>query len=114
MLKWDRVPLNLMTLETITDERDLLIRRMLLLPGEATPWHVDRCRRFTVVVRGEHLQIEFEGSDESHRASVHPGLAEWNEPTEVVHRAVNIGASPYEEVVTFYRTVPNQEPQPAK
>jgi hypothetical protein len=66
-----------MTLETITDERDLLIRRMVLAPGEATPWHLDRCRRFTVVVRGERLQIELEGSDESHTASVYPGLAEW-------------------------------------
>ncbi len=100
-------------METITDEPDLLIRRMLLAPGEATPWHVDRCRRFTVVVRGERLRIEFE-ADEPHTASVHPGLAEWDEPTDVIHRAINGGTGPYEEVTTFYRTTPHQDPQPPK
>ncbi len=81
-----------MARETIADESGLLIRRMVLAPGEATPWHTDTCRRFTVVVRGERLQIEFEGSDEKHTVSVHAGLAEWDEPTEVVHRAVNTGS----------------------
>ena len=106
--------LDLMRLETITDERDLLIRRLLLAPGEATAWHIDRCRRFTVVVRGERLQIEFKEPVEPHTTSVHPGLAEWDEPTDLVHRAVNTGTNTYEEVVTFFRTRPNQEPQPAK
>jgi quercetin dioxygenase-like cupin family protein len=108
------VPLELVTPEIITDEPGLLIRRTILAPGEMTPWHIDRCRRFTVVVRGERLQIEFDGSNECHNVNVHPGQAEWDEPNEVVHRAINIGASPYEEVVTFYRRTPHQDPQPAE
>ena len=48
--------------EVITDRPDLLIRRTILEPGEATPWHVDACRRFTVVVRGRELAIEYRDS----------------------------------------------------
>ncbi len=103
-----------MPVEIITDEPDLLIQRMILAPGEATPWHVDRCDRFTVVIRGDRLQIEFEGPNENQEVNVRPGLAEWDEPSDVVHRAVNTGAGVYEEIVTFYRTTPHQEPQPGK
>ena len=42
--------------ETITQRDDLVIRRLVLEPGEAMPWHVDACRRFSVIVRGERLQ----------------------------------------------------------
>ncbi len=100
-----------MATEIVTDEPHLLIRRTVLAPGEATPWHVDRCRRFTVVIRGEGLRIESQGSDEVD-VRVWAGQAEWDEPTDVVHRAVNVGGGPYEEVVTFYRTSADQNPQP--
>lgn len=103
-----------MPVEIISDEPDLLIRRMILAPGEATHWHVDRCRRFTVIIRGERLRIEFPGSDETHDVTVRPGQAEWDEPTDAVHRAVNAGPGPFEEVVTFYRTTPYEEPQPSR
>jgi len=43
--------------ETITERADLIIRRHILQPGEALPWHTDRCHRFTVVVSGEALSI---------------------------------------------------------
>ncbi len=43
--------------ETITERADLIIRRHILEPGEALPWHTDPCQRFTVVVSGESLSI---------------------------------------------------------
>jgi quercetin dioxygenase-like cupin family protein len=98
--------------EVITDRPDLLIRRMILQPGEATPWHVDRCHRFTVVLQGERLTIEHRDSPETVDVRVHPGEAGWDEPDDAVHRAVNTGATAFEEVVTFYRAVPDQDPQP--
>ena len=101
-----------MEYEQITDRPDLVIRRLVLEPGEATPWHTDACHRFSVVVRGERLRIEFgDGSPPLH-VEVEPGLAEWDEPTDAIHRAVNAGATAFEEVVTFYRPEPGVDPQP--
>jgi hypothetical protein len=56
------------------------IRRQVREPCEAMPWHVDPCRRFTVVVRGELLRIEFRETGDSVKVPVHPGMAEWDEP----------------------------------
>lgn len=99
-------------LEIITDRDDLLIRRQVLAPGAATPWHTDACHRFTVVVSGDGLTIEFLDGDEPHRVPVAPGLADWEAPEPRAHRAVNTGSVPFEEVVTFYRDHPGQDPQP--
>lgn len=101
-----------MEIETITSRDDLLIRRMVLAPGEAMFWHVDNCHRFSVVVRGTRLGIEYRDSQERVEVEVHPGLADWDAPEARVHRAVNLGAEPYEEVVTFYRDGADVEPQP--
>lgn len=101
-----------MSTETITSENRLLIRRMVLGPGEATGWHTDLCHRFTVVVRGSLLRIEF-AQDESVQVPVHAGLAQWDAPIAQVHQAINAGPGVYEEVVTFYLDAPGQEPQPA-
>jgi quercetin dioxygenase-like cupin family protein len=99
-------------LEVITQRDDLLIRRLVLEPGEAMAWHTDSCRRFSVVVRGERLRIEFRESGEQVGVAVHPGMADWDEPESRVHRAVNVGRTPYEEVVTFFLEAPGAEPQP--
>jgi hypothetical protein len=101
-----------MRLETITDNDKLLIRRLVLEPGEAMFWHVDTCRRFTVVVRGSRLAIEFRDSGLCREVDVHPGLADWDEPEPRVHRAINRGDEAYEELVTFYLPAPNVDPQP--
>ncbi len=98
--------------EIITDTDELLIRRLVLEPGEAMFWHHDACRRFTVVVRGERLRIEYRNSDEVTEFAVAAGEAGWDEPEDRVHRAVNVGSTPFEEVVTFYRSAPDLEPQP--
>ena len=63
--------------EIITKRDDLLIRRLILDPGEAMPWHTDSCHRFSVVVRGEQLRIEFRDSGEQVAIPVHPGMADW-------------------------------------
>ena len=96
----------------ITKRDDLVIRRLVLEPGEATPWHTDSCHRFSVVVRGEELRIEFRATGQHINVAVHPGTADWDEPDARIHRGVNAGATPYEEVVTFYLDTPGSDPQP--
>jgi hypothetical protein len=98
--------------EVITRRDDLVIRRLILQPGEAMRWHADRCSRFSVVVRGEELTIEFRDTGERVRVAVEPGMAGWDEPDARVHRGINTGSTPYEEVVTFYLASPGLDPQP--
>lgn len=101
-----------MRAETITKRDDLVIRRLVLEPGEAMPWHTDSCHRFSVVVRGEQLRIEFRDTGEAVTVAVYPGMADWDEPDVRVHRGVNAGSTPYEEVVTFFLHSPGIDPQP--
>ena len=101
-----------MRLDTITERDELVIRRMVLEPGESTPWHTDACRRFTVVIQGDALTIEYQDSGVLRAVTVSAGLADWDGPEKLAHRAVNSGVQTFEEVVTFYRTHPDQEPQP--
>jgi len=103
-----------MTDEVITDRPDLLIRRQTLAPGSATPWHVDACHRFSVVVRGERLRIEFRDGSEPIDVEAPRGLAGWDAPEPRVHRAVNVGAVHFEEIVTYYRDPPGCEVQPPR
>jgi hypothetical protein len=98
--------------ETITERTDLIIRRHILEPGEALPWHVDRCHRFTVVVTGEALRIEYRDSKAAEEFPVRAGLADWDAPQPKVHRGINIGSVPYEEVIMFFIDEPGMEPQP--
>jgi hypothetical protein len=98
--------------ETITQRDDLIIRRHTLEPGEALPWHTDLCHRFTVVVSGEALRIEYRDTGELQTFPVHPGLADWDAPEPRVHRGINAGAVPYEEVIVFFIDRPGMEPQP--
>ncbi len=101
-----------MQFEVITQRDDLLIRRQVLQPGEALPWHIDLCQRFTVVVSGERLRIEYRDTGEMVEIAVHPGLADWDEPQPRVHRGVNAGTITYEEVVMFFLPSPGIDPQP--
>ncbi len=99
-------------IELLTEEETLVIRRMKLEPGEAMHWHHDVCRRFTVVVQGSRLGIEYLNDSEDIEFDVFPGMTGWDEPESQVHRAVNRGADTYEEVVTFYRENSSIDPQP--
>ena len=101
-----------MQTEVITRRDDLLIRRARLAPGEATPWHVDLTHRFTVVVTGDRLAIEYRDAGAAEAFAVHPGLADWDPPEPRVHRAVNVGAETFEEVVMFFLPDGVSDPQP--
>ncbi|MCP5056121.1 MAG: hypothetical protein GY937_05270 [bacterium] len=79
-----------MRTEVITKRNDLIIRRLVLEPGESTAWHIDPCHRFSVIVRGEELSIEFPETGDRLSVSVHPGMVDWDEPEERVHRGVNL------------------------
>lgn len=98
--------------EIITDEPTLLIRRTILEPGQATPWHTDSCRRFTVIVAGRALRIEYRDGEKVIPVDIRPGMVDWDEPEPRVHRAVNVGSTTFEEIVTFLRSSPDQDPQP--
>ena len=87
------------------------MRRLLLEPGEAMPWHRDPWHRVTVVLRGSALAIEFRDG-ERHELDVRPGQADWDEPTDRVHRGVNIGADAYEEIAIFFLDRPHAVAQP--
>lgn len=101
-----------MRVETISERDDLVIGRQVLEPGEAGPWHTDPCTRFSVVVRGERLRIEFRDTPECGDVPVEPGMAGWEPPEPRAHRAVNVGRAPFEEVVTFYLEEAGSDPQP--
>lgn len=98
--------------DVLSRDATTLARRVVLEPGEASPWHRDVCRRFTVVVRGDALAIEYRDGDEGERFPVSPGIAGWDEPEPRAHRAVNVGSEAYEEVVLFVLPTPDVEPQP--
>jgi hypothetical protein len=102
----------LMKKEILSKRFNTLIRRLILEPGEAMPWHTDACTRYSVIIRGDSLGIEYRDSGEIHSFPVHPGLAEWDEPQPRVHRGLNTGTVPYEEVVIFFLDNPDMEPQP--
>lgn len=101
-----------MKLETITEQGDLVIRRMILAPGETMYWHTDTCRRFSVIVSGSKLAIEYRDSGDREEFDVAPGMVGWDDPEDRVHRAINAGSDDYEEVVTFHRSSAAIDPQP--
>jgi hypothetical protein len=49
---------------------------------------------------------------ESDRFEVSPGQAGWDEPTDRVHRGVNVGEQPYEEIAIFFLDHPDAVAQP--
>ena len=91
-----------------------MARRLRLAPGEAMPWHRDPFQRVAVIVAGDLLSIEYRDGGESQRVGVTPGQVEWEEPTERVHRAVNVGQHPYEQVTVFLLDRPHAVAQPTE
>jgi hypothetical protein len=98
--------------ETLSRRGTTLVRRLVLEPGETTAWHSDPYHRFTVVVRGDALAIEYRDTSEVQRIAVSSGLADWDAPTERVHRGVNVGNTTYEEIAMFFLDRPDDIPQP--
>jgi hypothetical protein len=77
-----------------------LVRRLVLQPGEAMPWHVDPHNRVTVVLRGDLLRIEYKDGGEPLTIRVEAGQTDWGEPSDRP-RGVNAASVPYEEVTIF-------------
>jgi quercetin dioxygenase-like cupin family protein len=90
-----------------------LVRRLRLAPGEAMPWHRDPYHRVTVILHGDAIGIEYRDGSESLRFDVTPGQVDWDEPGgDRVHRGVNVGEQPYEEITIFFLDHPDAVPQP--
>ena len=101
-----------MTEEVLHHRGTTLVRRLRLAPSEATPWHRDPYHRVTVVLAGDALSIEFRDGAQPHHVDVTPGQTDWDEPSTRVHRAINVGLQPYEEVTIFFLDRPDAVPQP--
>jgi quercetin dioxygenase-like cupin family protein len=101
-----------MTEEVLHKRGTTLVRRQCLAPGESTPWHRDPFHRVTVVLSGDALVIEYRDGSPGDRFAVRPGQVDWDEPTDRVHRGVNVGQEPYEEIVVFFLDHPDAHPQP--
>ena len=100
-----------MSEEILHRRGNYLVRCQTLRPGEATPWYRDPYRRLAVVLSGDALKIEFRDGT-SKEFGVSPGQTDWDEPSERVHRGVNIGRRIYEEVTVFFLDRPDAVPQP--
>jgi hypothetical protein len=42
------------------------------------------------------------GGSSSHHVKVTSGQVDWEEPSDRIHRAVNVGDAPYEEITVFF------------
>jgi quercetin dioxygenase-like cupin family protein len=100
--------------EVLFQRGTILVRRLRLAPGEAMPWHRDPFHRVAVVLQGDALAIEYREGSESKRFEVAPGQVDWDEPTDRVHRGVNVGGQTYEEVTVFFLDRPDAVPQPTE
>jgi quercetin dioxygenase-like cupin family protein len=100
--------------EVLFQRGTTLVRRLRLAPGEALPWHRDPFHRVTVVLHGEALAFEYRDGGESHRFQVTPGQVDWDEPTHRIHRGVNVGEAPYEEITVFFLDRSDAVPQPTE
>jgi quercetin dioxygenase-like cupin family protein len=98
--------------QVLHHRENFLVRRQWLAPGEATPWHRDPFHRVTVVLSGDLLRIEFRDGGEPLPWKTTVGEVDWSEPSDRVHRAVNVGQEIFEEVVTFFLDRPDADPQP--
>jgi hypothetical protein len=78
------------------------------------PWHRDPYHRVTVVLSGDALLIEYRDGGPAERIALAAGRVDWDEPTARVHRGVNAGAEPYEEVAVFFLDRADAVPQPVE
>jgi len=98
--------------EVLHHRGNYLVRRQRLAPGEATPWHRDPFHRVTVVLSGDLLNIEFRDGGKTQACKITVGEVDWSDPSDRVHRAVNVGQEVFEEVVTFFLDSSDAVPQP--
>jgi hypothetical protein len=100
--------------ETLFHQGTIMVRRLRLAPGEAMPWHRDPFHRVAVVLDGDRLSIEYRDGGEPVVVQIAAGQVDWGEPSARLHRAMNIGKQPYEEVTVFLLDRPDAVPQPGE
>jgi hypothetical protein len=100
------------TEETLHHRGTTLVRRLTLAPGEATRWHTDPFHRVSVVLTGEALTIGYRDGGTTKSIPAAAGQVDWDEPGLRVHRAVNAGQGPYEEIAVFFLSKADDVPQP--
>ncbi len=100
--------------EVLFQRGTTLVRRLWLAPGAAMPRHRDPFHQVTVVLRGDALAIEYRDGSERQRFQLAPGQVDWDEPTDRMHRGVNVGEQPYEEITVFFLDRPSAVPQPTE
>jgi hypothetical protein len=61
---------------------------------------------------GELICIEYRDWREIQGIEVYPELADSDAPQSQVHRGINAGTVPFEEVIVFFIDEPGMEPQP--
>ena len=98
--------------EVLHHRGNYLVRRQRLNPGQATPWHRDPYHRVTVVLSGDMLNIEFRDGGKTQPCKIMVGEVDWSEPSDRVHRAVNVGQEMFEEIVTFFLDRSDAVPPP--
>jgi hypothetical protein len=72
-----------------------------LLPARLCRGTAIRSIELQWFLEGDLLSIEYRDGGGSLRVEVTPGQVDWEEPSARVHRAVNIGKQPYEQVTIF-------------
>jgi hypothetical protein len=97
--------------QTLHHRGTIIVRRLRLGPGEATRWHRDPFDRVSIVLSGDVLAIEFRDGP-TEQVKLLPGQVDWDQPGDRIHRAVNIGSTPYEEITVFFLAHPDDVPQP--
>src|SRR4051794_17720516 len=88
--------------ETLHHRGTILVRRLLLTPGEATRWHRNPFHCVTVVLNGDSVAIEFRDESPKQQIRVTPGQVDWHEPSDRAHRAINVGHAAYEDITVFF------------
>ena len=101
-----------MRTEVITKRDDLLIRRQILEPGQAGPWHTDPCHRFSVVVSGTACASSSARPASRSRCRCTRGWRTGTLPSPVSTVPSTSGTLASEEVVSFYLDPPGIEAQP--
>jgi len=98
--------------EVLIRRGNTLVRRLRLATGEAMPWHHDPFHRVTVILQGSEIAIEYRDGSKGQRFTVKPGQVDWDEPTDRIHRGINVGDEPYEEITVFFLKRSDDVPQP--
>src|SRR5262249_10255269 len=98
--------------EGVHHRGEYLVRRQRLMPGGGTPWDRDPFYRVAGGLEGGFLSIEVRHRGGGQTRKDTSGEVDWVEPSDRIHRALNVGREVFEEVVTFFLDRPDAEPQP--